>query len=121
MVYDITNRETFTSLQNWLTDIKTHAESNVGIIVCANKIDLEDQRQVPTEDGQTWAQKNGFRFLETSAKSAINVEDAFMNMVDEIFKKKYENALEASSPSDNKDQQPAISGPAKKSGCCTLM
>ena len=88
MVYDITKKESFDNLQSWLNDIQQYAEEDVGIILVGNKVDLENQRQVQKTDGEDWAKKLEVPFLETSAKDAQNVDDAFTKMVERLFEKK---------------------------------
>ena len=56
------------------------AESSKSNILVGNKCDLEESRQVKTEEGQRLAEEYGIPFLETSAKDNINVEDAFMQI-----------------------------------------
>lgn len=85
LVYDITKRQTFDHIPRWLEELRAHADRNIVIMLIGNKTDLEDQRAVPTEDAKEFAQKEGLFFLETSAMEAINVEDAFLTVLTEIF------------------------------------
>eukprot|EP01084_Bolivina_argentea_P235033 395621_1 len=59
LVYDITRRETFMHVSQWLTDAKTHGSSDMTVMLVGNKCDLEHLRQVSTEEGQKFAQENG--------------------------------------------------------------
>ena len=77
LVYDITRRETFTHVTKWLDDVRTNSSKNVTVILIGNKKDLEDKRQVSYEEGEAFAKENGLMFLETSAKTAYNVVEAF--------------------------------------------
>ena len=77
LVYDITRRETFTHATKWLDDVRTNSSKNVTVILIGNKKDLEDKRQVSYEEGEAFAKENGLMFLETSAKTAYNVVEAF--------------------------------------------
>eukprot|EP01133_Synstelium_polycarpum_P001427 gene1427-1656_t len=74
-------------LQIWDTDARSYANSNMTIILIGNKSDLEQKRAVTTEEGAQFAQENGLIFLETSAKTAANVEDAFINTAQQIYQK----------------------------------
>jgi len=87
LVYDITRRETFNHLTNWLEDAKTHANQNMTIILVGNKSDLDHRRTVTYEEGEKFAKDNGLIFLETSAKTAANVEEAFINTAKKIYEK----------------------------------
>ena len=79
LVYDITRRETFNHLTSWLDDARQHSNSNMTIMLIGNKSDLEHRRAVSAEEGQQFANEHQLIFLETSAKTAANVEEAFIN------------------------------------------
>ncbi|KAL5370446.1 putative Rab2 GTPase [Cryptosporidium parvum] len=85
LVYDITRRDTFNHLSKWLNDVKRNATPNMTIILVGNKSDL-DRREVTTEEGVEFAEKNGLLFIETSAKTSNNVEEAFMKVAEKIYK-----------------------------------
>lgn len=74
LVYDITRRESFNHLSRWLEEARQNGNPNMTIMLIGNKSDLEHRRAVSTQEGQLFAQENGLVFLETSAKSASNVE-----------------------------------------------
>ena len=85
MVYDITDLESFGNLNSWLKEIERNASKNVYKILVGNKKDLEDKRKVSFEQGKNFAEVNGMKFFETSAKESINVEEAFLTMTKEII------------------------------------
>merc|ERR1712185_544013 len=87
LVYDITRRETFTHLTSWLEESRQHASPNMTIMLIGNKCDDEDKRAVSFEEGEAFAKQHGLLFLETSAKTAHNVEEAFFDTAKEIFNK----------------------------------
>lgn len=87
LVYDVTRRDSFAHLSRWLEEAKQHAHPNMVILLIGNKSDLEHRRTVTKEEGQAFADANGLLFMETSAKTAFNVEDAFLKTADEIFTK----------------------------------
>jgi Ras-related protein Rab-2A len=74
LVYDITRRESFNHLSRWLEEARQNGNPNMTIMLIGNKSDLEHRRAVSTKEGEIFAQENGLIFLETSAKSAANVE-----------------------------------------------
>lgn len=78
LVYDVTRRETFEHLTKWLEEARQNANSNMVVMLIGNKVDLEARRVVSTEEGHKFAQEHGLIFLETSAKTAHNVEEAFV-------------------------------------------
>ena len=75
LVYDITRRETFNHLTRWLEEARQNSNSNMAIMLIGNKSDLEHRRAVSFKEGEQFAKENGLIFLETSAKTAANVED----------------------------------------------
>ncbi|XP_040592635.1 ras-related protein Rab-2B isoform X2 [Mesocricetus auratus] len=87
LVYDITRRETFNHLTSWLEDARQHSSSNMVIMLIGNKSDLESRRDVRREEGEAFAREHGLVFMETSAKTACNVEEAFINTAKEIYRK----------------------------------
>lgn len=84
LVYDITRRETFSHLTRWLQEARQNSSKNMVIMLIGNKTDLESQRAVSFEEGKAFAEANGLIFLETSAKTAANVEEAFVNTAHQI-------------------------------------
>ncbi|KAH8507739.1 hypothetical protein H0E87_010046 [Populus deltoides] len=128
LVYDITKRQTFDHIPRWLEELRSHANKNIVIILIGNKSDLEDQRAVPTEDVNEFAQKEGLFFLETSALQATNVESAFMTVLTEIFNIVNKKNLIAGENQSNGNlaslsgKKIIIPGPAQeipsKSKCC---
>ena len=87
VVYDITRKETFVSVERWVNDLKSTSDPKLTIILIGNKNDMEDQRQVTKEQGEEKAKSFGCAFLETSALSGDNLDKAFTLMVKEIFEK----------------------------------
>ena len=85
LVYDITRRETFNHLTRWLEEARQNANSNMVIMLIGNKSDLDHRRAVSTEEGDRFAKENNLVFLETSAKSAHNVEEAFVQTASKIY------------------------------------
>lgn len=85
LVYDVTNRESFTHLQSWLEDAKANANTAIVIMLIGNKCDLDSARQVTREEGEAFARKHGLVFMETSAKTAENVDDAFLRTANLIY------------------------------------
>ncbi len=84
MTYDITDRESFSAIENWMNEVEKHASDNISRILVGNKSDMEDARQVSFDEGKELAEHYNVRFLETSAKDCKNVEEAFTMMTREI-------------------------------------
>lgn len=87
LVYDITSRESFNALSNWLSDARALASPNIVIILCGNKVDLEADREVTFLEASRFAQENEMMFLETSALSGLNVDEAFLKCAKTILNK----------------------------------
>ena len=87
IVYDVTRKETFDSVDRWISDIITTCDKNLTIILIGNKSDLEDQRQISKQQGEEKAKIHQLAFLETSALSGENLEKAFNMLINEIYEK----------------------------------
>ncbi|KAM3174682.1 hypothetical protein ACTXT7_010058 [Hymenolepis weldensis] len=84
IVYDITDEASFTNLKTWLTEIDLYANTTVNRLLVGNKCDLSSRRAVSFEDGQSRADSLSIPFMETSAKTAENVHQAFVKMATQI-------------------------------------
>jgi Ras-related protein Rab-2A len=126
LVYDITRRDTFQHLGRWLEEAKQHAQPSMVILLIGNKNDLEHRRAVSTEEGRTFAEQNGLLFMETSAKTAFNVEKAFLKTAEEIHAKIQTGDIDVSNESHGIKVGMAASGrlagvgetPKRQNSCC---
>ena len=84
IVYDISNRDSFTNVCSWIEDCKNQCPKTVYMILVGNKSDLEEEREVRKEEGQDLADKYAINFFETSAKTGKNVEEVFNNSAEQI-------------------------------------
>ena len=91
IVYDITRRQSFENLINWIEDCKNSSPKTVFMVLIGNKCDLEKNREVSEEEGREFAEKYGMLFFETSAKTGKNVEEVFKESVKIIAQKIKEN------------------------------
>eukprot|EP01105_Mastigella_eilhardi_P016451 TRINITY_DN3761_c0_g1_i2.p1 TRINITY_DN3761_c0_g1~~TRINITY_DN3761_c0_g1_i2.p1 ORF type:complete len:206 (-),score=48.71 TRINITY_DN3761_c0_g1_i2:90-707(-) len=85
LVYDITRKDTFEHLATWLDDCRRYSSQNITIMLIGNKCDLEQSRAVSREEGERFAKENNLVFMETSAKTAQNVEEAFLQTAKSIY------------------------------------
>ena len=106
IVYDITNRESFENVSKWIADVNNLANPNVCKLLVGNKTDLEDKRVVSYEEGQRMADSLGIPFIETSAKSTMNVNEMFTQMCHAIAKRQATLLKQ----SDGKSSDPIIKG-----------
>lgn len=87
LVFDLCRKSTFLHVTDWLNDLRQIAEPDIVVILVGNKADLADQkREVSADEANEWARRNGvLRYVETSAKSGENVEEAFLAVAERIY------------------------------------
>eukprot|EP00011_Vannellida_sp_DIVA3-517-6-12_P005807 CAMPEP_0114611728 /NCGR_PEP_ID=MMETSP0168-20121206/4264_1 /TAXON_ID=95228 ORGANISM="Vannella sp., Strain DIVA3 517/6/12" /NCGR_SAMPLE_ID=MMETSP0168 /ASSEMBLY_ACC=CAM_ASM_000044 /LENGTH=245 /DNA_ID=CAMNT_0001822707 /DNA_START=39 /DNA_END=777 /DNA_ORIENTATION=- len=85
LVYDISKQVTFENVERWLNELRDHADSNIVIMLVGNKSDLRHLRAVSTEEAAQFAEKHNLSFIETSALESTNVEEAFQQILTEIY------------------------------------
>ncbi|KAL1778790.1 ras-related protein Rab-26 [Sigmodon hispidus] len=84
LLYDITNKDSFDNIQAWLTEIQEYAQQDVVLMLLGNKVDSTQERAVKREDGEKLAKEYGLPFMETSAKTGLNVDLAFTAIAKEL-------------------------------------
>ncbi|KAF2891393.1 hypothetical protein ILUMI_14780, partial [Ignelater luminosus] len=92
LVYDVTNKKSFENIKNWIRNIEKNASSDVEKMLLGNKCEFEERRQVSKERGEQLAADLGIKFIETSSKDSIRIEEAFLSLVTDI-KAKMEKEL----------------------------
>lgn len=95
LVYDVSNLKSFENISNWIRNIEMHATQDVELMILGNKCDIADKRQITKEKGEQLALQHSIKFLETSAKANINIEEAFFTLARDI-KLKMEKRIEDS-------------------------
>ncbi|KAJ3450619.1 ras and ef-hand domain-containing protein [Anaeramoeba flamelloides] len=80
LIYSITSKDSFLQISHWFNEIKKNAPKTVATVLLANKKDLVSDRNVSTEEGQKLADELGLPFLEVSAKTGENVQEAFQKL-----------------------------------------
>mmetsp|Transcript_6141 Transcript_6141/g.5489 ORF Transcript_6141/g.5489 Transcript_6141/m.5489 type:complete len:215 (+) Transcript_6141:176-820(+) len=128
LVYDITQKETFVSIRNWMAQIQLHADANINKVLIGNKCDLLSKRVVTHEEGESLAREYKIPFFETSALSNINVDEAFMTLSKTVYERLKSGPPSSSSGKPTNNNKPKISSqaigsedfadkPKKKSWC----
>lgn len=117
LVYDVTDKKSFTSIDTWLTEIRKHGPDDAVISLVGNKVDLarneENKRTVFEQQSSEFARERGITFTEASAKTGENVDVIFMDIGRSI--------LERNKPRMSTNYQDVCKGslpPEKKSSCC---
>ena len=87
LVYDVTKRNSFEGIKNWVKQIKDLVSSRVNVVLIGNKIDLEDKREVKTEEGEQLGKEFNYQFFETTAKDGVNINEAFEALIKSIAEK----------------------------------
>lgn len=88
MVYDTTSSDSFDHVNDWLKEVNRYASEGTCKLLVGNKCDRTADRAVTTELAKEFADDLGVAFLETSAKTAKNVEEAFLTMAGELIKQR---------------------------------
>ena len=86
LIYDITRKKTFESIDRWISQFKETADKDLFIILVGNKCDLADVRRVSKEEAEKKAKFYNMAFIETSALNGTNVEKAFETLINEVYK-----------------------------------
>ncbi len=104
LVYDITNRNSFNSLDYWLKQIRQNA-GNVPVVLAGNKVDIADQRKVSTEEARAFAAEKNLIYLETSAKTGVSVPDLFEGLVKVVFENETKKRADKTKTEDKKEEE----------------
>ena len=115
LVYDVTDRRSFESIRNWISQIQQHADVHVNKILVGNKCDMLDEKVVSTEEGQKLASEFGMQFWETSAKNDVNVEQSFQSIAKSVKDRLLADG-QTSGPQTN--IRLTSNANATKKGCC---
>jgi Ras-related protein Rab-1A len=97
LVYDVSNMESFEHVSDWLKEVNRYAAPGTVKLLVGNKCDRTADRVVTEEQAKEFADELGIPFIETSAKSAKNVEEAFLTMAGQLIKQKAASGNDGSS------------------------
>ena len=111
-VYDITNRDSFVSLERWINEFVSVAGEKKTVVVIANKCDLAANSQVPFDEAEGWALSKNYMIRQVSAKTGDGIKDLFSDLTYTIL----ENQM--SSPITIPTGQNITEQTNKKSSCC---
>ncbi|KAL7734774.1 hypothetical protein ACLKA6_011061 [Drosophila palustris] len=92
LLYDVTNKTTYDNIRAWLGEIREYAQEDVVIVLIGNKADCgSSERQVKREDGERLGREHNVPFMETSAKTGLNVELAFTAVARQLKSRGYDH------------------------------
>jgi small GTP-binding protein len=94
MVYDIAKRESFASIVSWMAELKKYCDPQAIIALVGNKTDLEEDRQVLTQEGKDFAEEHGLLFFETSARTGSDIDKCFLEVTQRICDKILANEVQ---------------------------
>lgn len=118
LTYDVTNRESFESIKNWLKQVEQLAEKNVCKMIVGNKCDVDDKRLVTYEEGQKFAKEYNIPFYETSAKNNIKVSECFAQLTQNIIESSDRlDSCESGKISIQKNEEKLILPPKNSCSC----
>ena len=119
VVYDVTSKTSFDNVDNWASEIKEKASTDMRTMMIGNKIDLKDERQVSTEEALEKAKLLELPLMEASALDSTNVKQAFYDLLKEMYKevKKTIEVVEQAEK-QNEGVQLDITQTDEKKGCC---
>ncbi|KAK7174229.1 hypothetical protein R3I93_001433 [Phoxinus phoxinus] len=115
LLYDITRKASFDNIRAWLTEIYEYAQKDVVIMLLGNKSDMAAERVITHEEGEKLAKQYGVPFMETSAKTGVNVELAFQAIAREL---KHRNLQQPHEPKFKIHDY--IDSQKQKSSCCRV-
>uniref|UniRef100_A0A0G4IEV7 Uncharacterized protein n=1 Tax=Chromera velia CCMP2878 TaxID=1169474 RepID=A0A0G4IEV7_9ALVE len=84
MVYDVTDKESFDHLEDWLTEVNRYASESTCKLIVGNKADLSKEREITLEEAEKRGEEMGLKVIEASAKDATNVEQAFSQIARQL-------------------------------------
>ena len=99
IVYDITDRSSFEKLGDWIRDVRNLAPPDCQLVLVGNKLDLQAQRVIKTEEAQDFADQNNLMFFEASAATGENVQKLFNECVQAVYSKEKHNNMSTSAKS----------------------
>ena len=115
LLYDITNENSFQSVNKWMESIKEAAGEKICVILIGNKCDLEKERKVSKEEGEEKAKQFNLPFFETSCKEGININKVFEKIAEDILSKTSHNI---GNKGEKITKEKASKKNDKNKGCC---
>ena len=110
VVYDVTNKDSFNGAKSWVKELQRRGDPDVVIALAGNKSDLESRRKVDIDEAESYAQENGIIHMNTSAKTAKNVQELFREIARKLPKER--------ANTDKVQKFPIVPPKQQSKGCC---
>jgi small GTP-binding protein len=78
IVFDVLSRESFEGAKSWVRELQRRGDPSVIIALAGNKADVKEGREVTADEAKAYAQEQGIIYMDTSAKTGLNVKDIFV-------------------------------------------
>jgi len=117
LVFDVTRRDTFVHVSRWLQEARQFSHPNICITLVGNKTDMANKRIVQRSEAEAFANENGLRYVEASAKSAAGVDEAFFLTARNIVEKVNSGGLKITGPSEDLGTI-KLKEKERRRGCC---
>ena len=128
VVYDITIKDSFTHTSHWVNETKDLKREDAIFVLVGNKIDLNDKRQVSSQEGQNYANEKEFIFCEVSARTGQGIQELFNNNIFPEMVKKFkivgddDDLYKTNEQKTDNDEMNGVkldsTEKKKKKGCC---
>lgn len=115
LVFDVTNRSSFEHVQHWLEDMERNGAHDADKLLVGTKCDLTTNRAVSYDEAKFLADRLGVPFIETSAKTGVNVEQAFLTLVASAMERYGNNAMKGGTEKVALGEGSAV---GSRSWCC---
>jgi len=129
LAFDTTEASTFKSLDIWYGDVQAYARPDIDMVLVGTKSDCEDRRQVSADAAEAWAAARGMSYVETSARTSLNVERVFTHLTSRALERLDalgvtrtaggpDSFSGAAAPLDLSDGATSANAPSRGTGCC---
>ena len=89
LCFDVTNQKSFDNVRMWFEQIESHADAGIAKILVGNKVDLEDERKITSEQAKSMAESQGMKYYDASAKENINIDVFMEDLMNQVYTNKF--------------------------------
>lgn len=121
-MYEVTKRSTFLNVQRWLSELRQFVEPDCVVMLVGNKVDLVDKnnkkREVSFDEARTFSDENNLMFFETSAFSSHKINEAFEDLLQEVYNQRRKVTNKQKQVYNNLIKLASKDKPVQESKCC---